>query len=203
MRLVEREIMQLIMDKGGQVRGLFNLSVELGITYSYAHLCIRRLEENGCIHIEKNRPTAPMNLYALCICKLLPCGCAGRACPIQNNSIQNSFIPRIRMTPGQRAELQTAAINAGQSITNYVRSKLFNSGGIGMEYISPALTVEDKANAVIIGNRLNRLPMGKRLTYLIALALENMRLLREVNDHRARQGLDLYPVYDPKDMKID
>ena len=61
----------------------------------------------------------------------------------------------------------------------------------------PELTNEDIGKAGAFSMALASLPYPKRVQLIYRICEENMRLLREVNQYRERDGLELLPVYDP------
>jgi len=66
-------------------------------------------------------------------------------------------------------------------------------------YPRPELSQDEANRYVKAAARLNSLNDQRiRLSYIIGLVIENARLLREVNEHRAARGYDPLPVYEPK-----
>lgn len=67
-------------------------------------------------------------------------------------------------------------------------------------YPRPELSQDETTRYQKAAARLNSLNDQRiRLSYIIGLVIENARLLREVNEHRAARGFDPLPVYEPKE----
>jgi len=67
----------------------------------------------------------------------------------------------------------------------------------GAKYPRPELSPEEENKLRTAVNRLNLMQSFQRQIIMLAVLEENMRLLKECNQHREQQGLDLLPVYDP------
>lgn len=68
-----------------------------------------------------------------------------------------------------------------------------------MAYIRPNLSPEEETKYSKIAIKINGIDDRRlRLVYVAAIVAENVRLVKEVNEHRQARGLDLLPVYDPE-----
>jgi len=64
-------------------------------------------------------------------------------------------------------------------------------------YTRPELTAEDREQAEeYAGKMIRRYGMGRVLVMVAALCLENVRLVKEVNEHRAARGIDPLPTFE-------
>ncbi len=66
-----------------------------------------------------------------------------------------------------------------------------------MDYQRPELTDEDKRKAEVEAKRLIQQHGYNNLPKMLALlCVENVRLVKEINEHRAARGIDPLPVYE-------
>lgn len=66
-----------------------------------------------------------------------------------------------------------------------------------MQYTRPQLTEEDKKRAELDARKLVRKwGYGNLPKMLAALCLENVRLVKEINEHRAARGIQPLPTCD-------
>lgn len=71
-----------------------------------------------------------------------------------------------------------------------------------IDYPRPDLTKEEIDKYSRQARKLNAIHDERlRLVYVAALVAENVRLLKEVNEHRAARGMKPLPVYDPEKTK--
>lgn len=67
------------------------------------------------------------------------------------------------------------------------------------DYSRPQLTETESDKLARVAVKINKIKDERlRLTYFSSVVYENAILLKEVNEHRARAGLPLLPVYDPE-----
>ena len=65
-----------------------------------------------------------------------------------------------------------------------------------MDYTRPELTPEEKHQCNIDAKELIRkYGMGKVFVIIDALVIENVRLTKEINEHRAARGIDPLKTY--------
>lgn len=65
------------------------------------------------------------------------------------------------------------------------------------EYVRPELTDEDRKQAEQYASKVfRRYGISKVTVMIAALCLENIRLLKEVNEHRAARGIDPLPTFE-------
>jgi hypothetical protein len=66
-----------------------------------------------------------------------------------------------------------------------------------MDYTRPEITAEDKATAERDSKALVKKYGYNNLPKILAsLAVENVRLVKEINEHRAARGIDPLPVFE-------
>jgi hypothetical protein len=66
-----------------------------------------------------------------------------------------------------------------------------------MQYTRPELTEADKKQAELDAMKLIRKWGYSNLPKMLAaLCLENVRLVKEINEHRAARGIDPLPTYE-------
>lgn len=166
---VQLQIMQAIaQERSWQRRGLFQLCLDLGIDYRNAWRAVRTLEIRGLVTV--GRSGARELSLAL-----------GPA-HVGAHDHQNST-PR-----------RGTAIAQTQITKHTAQGQSMNPS-----YPRPGLTPEEEAKYSKIAVRINAIPDQRlRLVYVAAMVAENVRLLKEVNEHRMARGLAPLPVYDPE-----
>ncbi len=66
------------------------------------------------------------------------------------------------------------------------------------KYERPEVTEDEKEKLTRHARRMAAVKDDRlRLAYFVAICVENARLVREVNEHRAARGYEPLPVYDP------
>lgn len=81
---------------------------------------------------------------------------------------------------------------------------IFNEDGIcyycGLnlrEYTRPELDNEDRTRAEDYARKtFRKYGVGKVVVMVASLCLENVRLVKEINEHRAARGIDPLPVFE-------
>jgi hypothetical protein len=66
-----------------------------------------------------------------------------------------------------------------------------------MQYTRPELTAEDRTKAGDYARAtFRKYGMGKVIIMVAELCLENIRLVKEINEHRAARGIDPLPTFE-------
>ena len=64
------------------------------------------------------------------------------------------------------------------------------------KYHAPVLTLEERNKAQAYAKKMiDKYPHRQR-TFIAVLCIENMRLVKEINEHRAARGIDPLPVHE-------
>lgn len=171
---VQVRIMRAIVAQPGMMyKSMFRLAIDLEIHYGYARACIRTLEARGYV-----TTTATGNRLTVSMTK------AGEGEGDSRNS--SSFVPR-----SQKEELMDL---------QDLRSSLDDQKPAA--YPRPDLEPGEMEKYSRVARKVNSIPdQMMRLIYVAAMISENVRLTKEVNEHRAARGLELLPTYDPENAK--
>lgn len=182
---IERLILyELVSRKDWEIVSLCSLANDLNIHYGWARQAVSRLEIEGWLRAEKPRGRdwllSLRGPHGFQPCQsLLPS--RGHVSPKSPHATHNT----------QKEETMSNIINS-------LRASISPPS-----YPRPEVTTEEKEKISKAARKLAAIKDDRlRLAYVIAVCLENARLVREVNEHRQARGFEPLPVYDP-DHKND
>jgi len=182
---VDRKILYaLAVAEKWQMNSLFQLSVDLGIDYSHAWASIAFLERIGLVDVQRGAGRGMViSLSPLCTPDT-----SQNSYP-QRGTVNNPAGYGIRNTQG---EDMSEDVNIDD-----LRASLNNQSPT--DYPRPEMTSADQEKYSRVARRINSIQDQRmRLVYLAAMIGENVRLLREVNEHRQARGYRPLPEYDPE-----
>lgn len=160
-----------------EIMSLFQLCTDLGIDYSNAWAAVHQLAAAGMLTIA--RPT-------------------GRDLILSMGAI-NHPLPGAPIPQPYRG---TVSRNNQRITHNAQGEEPMETKSTGLDYPRPDLTAEEVDKYSRQARKLNAIRDERlRLVYVAAMVAENVRLLKEVNQHREARGLKPLPVYDPEKTK--
>lgn len=181
---IERLILyELASRKDWESISLCSLANDLNIHYGWARQAVSRLESEGWLRAEK--PRGRDWLLSL-------------RGPHGFKDCKNVPLSRGHVSPKSQRTTHNANEEHMSNIINSLRASISPPS-----YPRPEVTTEEKEKIAKAARKLAAIKDDRlRLAYVIAVCLENARLVREVNEHRQARGFEPLPVYDP-DHKND
>jgi hypothetical protein len=176
---VQRKIMRKILNAPKYtVVSLFRLALDCDVDYSYAWYCIQLLEARGLITVIKPNGR-DLQISAL-----------GQ---FRTNGHHNMGVV---LRNYRNIERKTQGIPSMDDL-QHLRDGLDQP--MAADYPRPVLTKEEKEKYASAAKKINAIKdQYLRLIYVAKMIEENVRLLKEVNEHRAARGLAPLPTYDPE-----
>lgn len=179
LNLTQRKIMRSIFNSDRYtLTSLFRLACDLEIDYSYAWYCVKLLQARGLIYVDR---------------------------PNGRDLVMSAFPP---LTPQKRSFTRGGVFQDSQPVTYNPQNggpsmddiqKLRDDLEPPADYPRPVLSKEEQETYAKQAKKINAIrDQVLRLIYVAKMVEENVRLLKEVNEHRAARGLALLPVYDPE-----
>lgn len=178
---VERQILNaLAMALGYRVVSLYALCTELELDYSNAWRATRALEARGYVQVSRAGRDLSLTLF--------------KSSKPSGSNRSGGGVERIKRHISRNTKGETM-----EEDIQSIRNTLPDQSGY---YPRPELTSDEGKKYSNVAKKINGIQDSRlRLVYLTTIVCENVRLLREVNEHRRARGLDPLPEYDPENTR--